>query len=73
MGGQYLPGTLPQGLAVLAAFISSINIAGTKQFLAFLLPIFRKPVFSEVVLSRITQKVQFSWVLGELERVQQTK
>lgn len=68
MGGEYLPGTLPQGLAVLAAFISSINIAGTKQFLAFLLPIFRKPMPSKVVLSRIAQKVQCSRVLGELER-----
>lgn len=60
MGGEYLPGTLPQGLAVLAAFISSVNIAGIKRFLAFLLPIFRKSMFSKVVLNRIAQKVQFS-------------
>lgn len=69
MGGEYLPGTLPQGLAVLAAFISSVNIAGTKQLLAFLLPILKTFLSSKVVLSRVTQKVQFSWVLGLLERV----
>uniref|UniRef100_A0A670JLW7 NAD(P) transhydrogenase, mitochondrial n=1 Tax=Podarcis muralis TaxID=64176 RepID=A0A670JLW7_PODMU len=28
MGGQYLPDNVPQSLAVLAAFVSSINIAG---------------------------------------------
>lgn len=28
MGGHYLPGNISQSLAVLSAFISSVNIAG---------------------------------------------
>lgn len=28
MGGSYLPENIPQGLAVLSAFVSSVNIAG---------------------------------------------
>uniref|UniRef100_A0A670JT21 NAD(P) transhydrogenase, mitochondrial n=1 Tax=Podarcis muralis TaxID=64176 RepID=A0A670JT21_PODMU len=35
MGGQYLPDNVPQSLAVLAAFVSSINIAGMDYLLAF--------------------------------------
>lgn len=33
MGGHYLPENAPQSLAVLSAFISSVNIAGMKGFL----------------------------------------
>ncbi|XP_039222303.1 NAD(P) transhydrogenase, mitochondrial isoform X1 [Crotalus tigris] len=43
MGGQYLPGTLPQGLAVLAAFISSINIAGGFLITQRMLDMFKRP------------------------------
>ncbi|XP_015675455.1 NAD(P) transhydrogenase, mitochondrial [Protobothrops mucrosquamatus] len=43
MGGQYLPGTLPQGLAVLAAFISSINIAGGFLVTQRMLDMFKRP------------------------------
>lgn len=30
MGGSYLPSSIPQTLALLAAFVSSVNIAGIK-------------------------------------------
>ncbi|KAG8131130.1 putative NAD(P) transhydrogenase mitochondrial-like protein [Naja naja] len=43
MGGEYLPGTLPQGLAVLAAFISSVNIAGGFLVTQRMLDMFKRP------------------------------
>ncbi|XP_060136293.1 NAD(P) transhydrogenase, mitochondrial [Zootoca vivipara] len=43
MGGQYLPNNVPQSLAVLAAFVSSINIAGGFLVTQRMLDMFKRP------------------------------
>lgn len=43
MGGGYLPGSTPQALAALAAFISSINIGGGFLVTKRMLDMFRRP------------------------------
>ncbi|XP_069767684.1 NAD(P) transhydrogenase, mitochondrial-like [Narcine bancroftii] len=43
MGGNYLPSTTPQTLALLAAFISSINIAGGFLITQRMLDMFKRP------------------------------
>uniref|UniRef100_A0A4W3K0F9 NAD(P) transhydrogenase, mitochondrial n=1 Tax=Callorhinchus milii TaxID=7868 RepID=A0A4W3K0F9_CALMI len=43
MGGDYLPSSLPQTLALLAAFISSVNIAGGFLITQRMLDMFKRP------------------------------
>ncbi|XP_043533343.1 NAD(P) transhydrogenase, mitochondrial-like [Chiloscyllium plagiosum] len=43
MGGSYLPSSVPQTLALLAAFISSINIAGGFLITQRMLDMFKRP------------------------------
>ncbi|KAE8617840.1 hypothetical protein XENTR_v10009210 [Xenopus tropicalis] len=43
MGGSYLPSSLPESLALLAAFVSSINIAGGFLITQRMLDMFKRP------------------------------
>ncbi|KAJ6669922.1 hypothetical protein lerEdw1_000471 [Lerista edwardsae] len=43
MGGTYLPETVPQSLAVLAAFVSSVNVAGGFLVTQRMLDMFKRP------------------------------
>nr|XP_048707008.1 NAD(P) transhydrogenase, mitochondrial isoform X1 [Caretta caretta] len=43
MGGNYFPESTPQGLAVLAAFVSSVNIAGGFLVTQRMLDMFKRP------------------------------
>ncbi|XP_048359279.1 NAD(P) transhydrogenase, mitochondrial [Sphaerodactylus townsendi] len=43
MGGKYLPENVPQSLAVLAAFVSSVNIAGGFLVTQRMLDMFKRP------------------------------
>ncbi|XP_064421966.1 NAD(P) transhydrogenase, mitochondrial [Latimeria chalumnae] len=43
MGGGYLPSTLPETLALLAAFVSSVNIAGGFLITQRMLDMFKRP------------------------------
>ncbi|XP_025063497.1 NAD(P) transhydrogenase, mitochondrial isoform X2 [Alligator sinensis] len=43
MGGSYLPENIPQGLAVLSAFVSSVNVAGGFLVTQRMLDMFKRP------------------------------
>ncbi|KAJ6664057.1 hypothetical protein lerEdw1_008272 [Lerista edwardsae] len=43
MGGSYLPSSIPQSLALLAAFVSSVNIAGGFLITQRMLDMFKRP------------------------------